>query len=600
MPVEERRRRYRLLRRAKGLARATSPANQWRAVNTVSPCEPCAPRPSSASEDARVWCIQAPVYRPNRRGALLQTLGGMLWLLQAAAIAWAVQGLLDGQGMARVWPAALALLVLGTVRSLAESRGNRLLYRTARAHLSLLREHAVATLAQRSPLDTRRAASGQAASVLAEQAEAVLPYLVRYLPVQQRVMTLPVFILLAVAWHSWLAAAVLLLAAPLIPLFMALVGWRAKAASEAQLVEMGGMNAFLLDRLRGLTTLRALRAVELTAARVEASALSLRQRTLRVLRIAFLSSAVLELFSALGVALVAVYIGFHLLGYLPFGAWGQTLSLGQGLFVLLLAPAFFEPLRDLSAVWHDRAAGVSALQALAELSEQGAALPPPAAPCAAPGLAVSVEALSVAHAGAARAAFEGVSLRVAQGEHLAITGPSGSGKSTLLAAIAGLLPLQAGRLTLGVAPGQIGWIGQKPHIFAATVRHNISLGRPTVGAQAVDKALASACLQEVEQARAGQMLGEGGLGLSGGEGLRLALARIAADPSIRLILADEPTAHLDLQTRAEVTAALLELARGRTLIVATHDPALAAAVGRQLPLQRLCQASTPVRLEVAS
>ncbi|MES2533856.1 MAG: ABC transporter transmembrane domain-containing protein, partial [Pseudomonadota bacterium] len=145
--------------------------------------------------------------------------------------------------------------------------------------------------------------------------------------------------------------------------------------SEAQMVEMGGMNAFLLDRLRGLATLRALGAVDATAERLGDAAQSLRQRTMAVLRIAFLSSAVLELFSALGVAMVAAYVGFHLLGTLPFGAWGHRLSLGEGLFVLLLAPAFFEPLRELSAVWHDRAAGEAALEALDRLAQVGEALP---------------------------------------------------------------------------------------------------------------------------------------------------------------------------------------------------------------------------------
>src|SRR5206468_10212384 len=134
-----------------------------------------------------------------------------------------------------------------------------------------------------------------------------------------------------VASLSWAAAAILLIAAPLIPIFMAIVGWRARAASEAQMVEMGGMNAFLLDRLRGLATLRALDAVDATAKRLGETAQSLRERTMAVLRIAFLSSAVLELFSALGVAMVAAYVGFHLLGTFEFGAWGRRLSLGEGM-----------------------------------------------------------------------------------------------------------------------------------------------------------------------------------------------------------------------------------------------------------------------------
>lgn len=588
-------------------------ANQARIIVTARAASPLqggaapGPAPAAPARSRRPGGVAG--YRPSRLGAVLLTLAAALWIGQAGALAWAVQGLLDGRGMAVAWPAAAIVVALGLLRAAGEAWGSRLLFRPARAHVSALRAQAVAALAARSPLDAARAPSGLAASVLAEQAEAVLPYLVRYLPVQQRVLVLPLLIAAVVAWWSWLCALVLLLAAPLIPLFMALVGWRAKAASEEQLIEMGGMNAFLLDRLRGLATLRALDAVEATAQRLRASALSLKQRTMRVLRIAFLSSAVLELFSALGVALVAVYIGFHLLGYLDFGAWGGQLTLGQGLFILLLAPAFFEPLRDLSSVWHDRASGVAALEALQALAQRGAALPAGRAAASgadvdgavrAPAVppAVRLRGVAVGHAGAAEPVLAGVSLDVGAGEHVAITGPSGSGKSTLLAALGGLLPLRDGRMAVGgawITPDGaprpqalgLGWIGQKPHLFAASVHDNVALGRPGVDRRAVDQALARARLSDVAQARADRMLGEGGLGLSGGEAVRLALARVAADPAISVILADEPTARLDRQTAAQVTQALLALARGRTLIVTTHDAALAAAMDRQVSIQEL-------------
>src|SRR5690606_23377968 len=140
-------------------------------------------------------------------------------------------------------------------------------------------------------------------------------------------------------------------------------------ASEKQLVALGDMNGFLLDRLRGLTTIRSFHAVDQTAIQLRHNAETLRKKTMVVLRIAFLSSAVLELFAALGVAMVAVFIGFHLLGQLDFGVWGAKLTLGEGLFILLLAPAFFEPLRELSAVWHDRASGEAAIKALEELGQ---------------------------------------------------------------------------------------------------------------------------------------------------------------------------------------------------------------------------------------
>ena len=525
-------------------------------------------------------------------------LGALVWLPQAGFIAYAVQRLADGGGFASIlWP-AVAVGLLGVLRAGLEALGGRLSYRRARNLLTTARARAVAVLAAGSPLDTRRHPAGLAASVLAEQAEAVLPYLARFKPVQARLMVLPFAILLAVAFFSWIPALILLIAAPLIPLFMALVGWRAKAASEEQLVELGDMNAFLLDRLRGLATIRGLGAVETTARRVHAAATSLKTRTMAVLRIAFLSSAVLELFSALGVAMVAVYIGFHLLGQIGFGAWGARLTLGEGLFVLLLAPAFFEPLRDLSTVWHDRAAGAAGLKALDGLLAPGLELPGAldrAEPNLLPeggALAVDLRGIGFRHEGAATPVFDGFDLHVHAGERIALLGPSGAGKSTLLSLIAGLVPAQEGRIAVGgrlLGPETasdlrrgLAWIGQRPHFFAGSLRANVALGRPEVDLAAVEAAVADAQLQHVAGPGASRDLGEGGLGLSGGEALRLALARAAATQGLGLVLADEPTAHLDRATADEVIAALLRLTEGVTLIVATHDPALAAAMDRTI------------------
>ncbi|MCF4165892.1 thiol reductant ABC exporter subunit CydD [Zavarzinia compransoris] len=534
-------------------------------------------------------------------------LAAFVWLPQAGFIALAVQRLADGGGVdAVLWP-AVAVGLLGVLRAALDALGARLSYRKARHVLSAARARAVDVLAAGSPLDTRRHPAGLAASVIAEQAEAVLPYLSRYKPVRMRVMVLPFVIAGAVFFFSWTAALILLVAAPLIPLFMALVGWRAKAASEAQLAEMGDMNAFLLDRLRGLATIRGLGAVETTANRVHGAAVSLKERTMAVLRIAFLSSAVLELFSALGVAMVAVYVGFHLLGQIGFGAWGGTLGLGEALFVLLLAPAFFEPLRDLSAVWHDRAAGVAGLAALDGLMAPGLEMPGALSagsrvPARAGALSVDLRGLSFGHEGAPAPVFDHFDLHVRPGERIAVLGPSGAGKSTLLSLIGGLAPASGGRIAIGdrlmtaetaadLRQG-MAWIGQRPHFFAGTLRANIALGRPEVDLATVETAVAEAALQHVAGPGAARDLGEGGLGLSGGEALRLALARAAATPGLGLVLADEPTAHLDRETAAEVTAGLLRLTEGVTLIVATHDPALAAAMDRTIRIggRSTCQA----------
>ena len=534
-------------------------------------------------------------------GGVVQGAAALLWLPQAALLAMAVQGLASGQGLRAVWLPAGAILLLGLLRAACEAWGARRTFGRARARLSALRAQTAEALAGGSPLDRGRAPSGQAASVLAEQAEALVPYLVRYQPARWRATVVPVFILGAVACFSWVAALVLLVAAPLIPIFMAIVGWRAKAASEAQMVEMGSMNAFLLDRLRGLATLRALDAVDATAHRLGDAAQSLRVRTMSVLRIAFLSSAVLELFSALGVAMVAAYVGFHLLGSLGFGTWGRTLSLGEGLFVLLLAPAFFEPLRELSAVWHDRAAGEAALQALDGLQQNTLPLPGASASlkraatgAASAAPAVAVHGLHFSWPGEPTSVFDGLELRVAAGEHIALAGPSGSGKTALLSLLAGLVPAARGEISIGgvaltdhtvaALRQRMAWMGQAPHVFAGSVEANVALGREDVGTRRVAEAMRFASLDAVAQAHPGTALGEGGCGLSGGEAVRLALARIAVHPHADLLLVDEPTAHLDSETAARVADALVELARGKTLIVATHDPALAARMDRVVSL----------------
>ena len=560
---------------------------------------------------------------------LIHALSPLLWIPQAALLALGVARLQSGAGLSGVvWPAA-GIVVAGLLRAWLDAWSSTRMFESARSHLSLWRERAITSLSARSPLDRSRLHAGTAASVLAEQAEAILPWLTRYHGAMWRVRLMPLVILLPVAWYSWAAATVLITAAPLIPLFMVLVGWRARAASEAQWLQMSSMNAFLLDRLRGLPTLRALGSVQATARRLRASAEDLRQRTMKVLRIAFLSSAVLELFSALGVAMVAAYVGFHVLGYLEFGAWGGRLTLGEGLFILLLAPAFFEPLRELAAVWHDRAAGVAAMDALERLNGNGlplldeapavrpdteepatdplpstrhdrpapdavkpASVDPASTPRPAPGVRLTDLAFAFPDE---KPVFQGFSLEVRPGEHMALVGGSGTGKTVLMSLLAGLLVPTSGRIeidgqTLGpdtvrALRERMAWMGQRAHVFAAPVRDNIALGRPSVDDERVRQAITKARLDTVAQAHPGISLGEGGTGLSGGEAARLALARLIAAPEADLLLADEPTAHLDSETADQVAESLMTLARGRTLIVATHDPRLAARMDRvvQLP-----------------
>ena len=542
---------------------------------------------------------------------LAHALSPLLWLVQAAALARGITHLQAGMPWHALLAPAAWVVLAAVAQAWLNAWSERRLFDAARAQLSLWRQQVAHTLAARSPLDRHRPHAGTAASVLAEQAESILPWLTRYSSAQWRVVIVPPLLLLPVAWFSWAAAAVLLLAAPLIPLFMAIVGWRAQQASEQQWVQLGQMNAYLLDRLRGLPTLRALGSVDSSARRLRDSVEDLRQRTMRVLRIAFLSSAVLELFAALGVAMVAAYIGFHLLGHLNFGTWGQHLSLGQGLFVLLLAPAFFEPLRDLAAAWHDRAAGLAAMDALKQLSADGLPLPDAAphhqtrlaaTPSSAGPPSVHLQDLELAF-DTHPPVLQNFHLQVAPGEHVAVVGSSGSGKTVLLALLAGLLAPDAGRIEIGGMPmtattaaslrARMAWMGQHPHVFHGPLPRNVTLGRDGISAAQLQQAIEQAHLGALLQSRPGIWLGEGGIGLSGGESARLALARLAVTPHADLLLLDEPTAHLDRDTAALVMDTIVQLAQGRTLIVATHDPALIARMDRAVQISASATQAMP-------
>lgn len=318
---------------------------------------------------------------------------------------------------------------------------------------------------------------------------------------------------------------------------------------------------------------------------------------MKVLSIAFLSSAILELFSAIGVALLAVYVGFSLLGLISFGTYGYALTPFAGLLLLLIAPVFYQPLRELAAAWHDRAA---ALAVAAELQQTESRTAPvivgngaSAGSSGRPDLPIRTFGLRFQRAGQSRLRFD--DLRIDRGERIAITGPSGAGKSTLLALLAGLAMPDSGRIELdGVAlndrnadawRARLGWLDQSPHFRHASVRSNLMPGATHADRPAIEHALKLAHARQVV-ARLPEgletRLGESGAGVSGGEARRLMLAGVfCAKPDV--LLADEPTADLDTETAALVIDSLLKYAVGeRTLIVATHDPALIARLDRQI------------------
>ena len=529
--------------------------------------------------------IIAPVARQLNIAGWLSVAAGAIWPVQAAAIAWAVSRWASGEpALGPAVTAALVFIACAIVRAGFEHRSGALLFDAADRTIAREREK----LILREARALTEAGSAQIAALVVQKLPLLQAWITRYHVAMLRAQVLPILLLVLAFSQSWVVGLTLVVAGPLIPLFMALVGMAAEDAAKRQMNEIASLNDMVMDRLSAMLDIRLLGAVDRAAADFERRAHTLRDRTMAVLRVAFLSSTVLELFSALGVAMVAVFVGFTLLGEIEFGSWGAGLTLGQGLFLLLIAPDYFQPLRDLAAAWHDRAAGFAVVADLDELDAAdrigfvGEARP--SAPLAGP-ITVRTEAA------VARVAAIDVKLpdfRLGQGQSVALVGPSGAGKTTTLAAIAGLVPLASGDIavngrslnaqTADAWRARLALVPQRPHFPDETLQEWLDPrgtgADPTAALRMAAATDIVARLPDGLQTR----LGESGGGVSGGEARRLLLAR-AIMSGAGLLLADEPTADLDGDTADIIIRSLRGFQdAGGTVIVATHDPRLAAAM----------------------
>jgi ATP-binding cassette subfamily C protein CydD len=525
----------------------------------------------------------------------LPLLSGALLFAQAATLAHLLQrAIVSGDGVAALLPHLSILggllgarMLLGLVAEICAVHASETIKKKVRAALA-------AALLDHQPVWSAARSSGALSSTLIEQVDALDGYLVRYLPAMVQATILPLAFAALLFPIDWVVGLLLVITIPLIPVFMALVGWGAEAASAQQAEALGRLSGRFADRLRGLTTLKLFGREAAETAAVASASEQLRVRTMQVMRVAFLSSAVLEFFAALGVAGVALYIGLTFLGLVSLRG-GAQLSLEAGLFCLLMAPELYAPLRLLAAHYHDRAAAKAAVE---EIGRQFEALPAinattrltlPARPATGPAdLRLSNVSISAPQG---ETVISGVSLDLVQRQTVAILGPSGIGKSTLLEAIARLRDF-TGAITLdgrditelaeSELRARIAMLGQRPRIFAGSIADNIRLGRRDACDTAVRLAARRAVVTDFADTLPEGLatrLGEDGLGLSGGEIQRVALARLYLRDA-GLLLLDEPTAHLDAATEARVLDGLLDFARSRTLLVATHSPEVAARMQR--------------------
>ena len=515
---------------------------------------------------------------------------GVLTAALVVAQAWLLADVVAGAFSRHQGPVELrlplAFLLTVVVGRAAVAWGSELAaHRSSARAKSELRTALLERVVRLGPDALERDGTGDVAVLATRGIDTLDAYFARYLPQLVLAVVVPVVILVVVVSRDWISAAIIGCTVPLIPLFMALVGATTRDQTAHQVRTLQRLSHHFLDVVSGLPTLKIFGRARAQAAAIRDLSVRYRETALGALRLSFLSSLILELVATVSVAMVAVAVGLRLTG--------GHLTFQTALFVLVLAPEAYLPMRLLGQNYHASAEGMTAADQVFELLERpvpaaGARteLPDPST------LGLAVEGLSVSYPGRPVRALAGLDLTVAPGEVVALTGPSGCGKSTVLKVLLGFVRPAAGTVRIGATDladldpdawrTRVAWVPQRPHLFAGSLAENIGLGRPDATGDELRRAAEDAGLGDlVDRLPEGldTVLGEDGAGLSAGERQRVALAR-AFVRDAPLLLLDEPTASLDGDTEDQVLTTVRRLVRGRTALVVAHRPALAAVADR--------------------
>lgn len=446
-----------------------------------------------------------------------------------------------------------------------------------------IRRQVLDRLQQAGPAWIQGKLAGSWATLVLEQIDDMHDYYARYLPQMTLAASVPLLIVITIFPINWAAALILLGTAPLIPLFMALVGMGAAEANRRNFLALARLSGHFLDRLRGMETLRLFHRGEVETDNIRHASQDFRQRTMEVLRLAFLSSGVLEFFTSLSIALVAVYFGFSYLGELNFGHYGVGVTLMSGFLALILAPEFFQPLRDLGTFYHAKAQAIGAADSLKTFMEKPLAQETRGEKILSDNELISLEARDAVIKSPEGKVLAGpLNFTLPAGKRVVLVGQSGSGKSSLLNALTGFLPYDGSLLVNGVELRDLdvsrwhrllSWVGQNPQLPAATLRENVLLAWPEASeAQlqlALDKAWVSEFISQLPQG-INTPVGDQAGRLSVGQAQRIAVARALLVPC-RLLLLDEPAASLDAHSEQRVMQALFNASSQQTTLMVTHQ-----------------------------
>lgn len=524
---------------------------------------------------------QKPIKKLMRANIALATLSALILVVQTYFLATLLDKLIM-QNVPRdeLIPYFLGLIIGFGMRAIILWVREKIGFRSGQLLRNHIRQKILDKIHLVGPATINQKPAGSWASIMLEQVENLHNFYARFLPQQSLSAIVPVVIFIAVFPLNWAAGLILMITAPLVPLFMIIVGIAAADNSQKNMDTLSRLSAQFLDRLRGLETLRLFNRTSEQTEHIENATEDFRETTMDVLKLAFLSSAVLEFFTSISIALMAVYFGFSYLGQIEFGTYNAPLTLFTGFFCLILAPEFYQPLRDLGTYYHDRAAGIGAADAIVDFLEADYLTVHQNEKTISLESAVEISAENLVVLSTQGSALtKPLNFQIPANHNVALVGQSGAGKTSLINAILGFLPYEGSLKINGQELREsnladwrkhIAWVGQNPLLLQGTIKENLLLGDIQANDEEINQALMHSQAKEfTNKLGLHHEIKDGGLGISVGQAQRLAIARALLRKG-DLLLLDEPTASLDAQSENLVLHALNEASQHQTTLMITH------------------------------
>ena len=524
---------------------------------------------------------QEPIKKLMRVNIVLATLSSFILVAQTYFLATLLDKLII-QNVPRdeLIPYFLGLIIGFGMRAIILWVREKIGFRSGQLLRNHIRQKILDKIHLVGPATINQKPAGSWASIMLEQVENLHNFYARFLPQQSLSAIVPVVIFIAVFPLNWAAGLILMITAPLVPLFMIIVGIAAADNSQKNMDTLSRLSAQFLDRLRGLETLRLFNRTSEQTEHIENATEDFRETTMDVLKLAFLSSAVLEFFTSISIALMAVYFGFSYLGQIEFGTYNAPLTLFTGFFCLILAPEFYQPLRDLGTYYHDRAAGIGAADAIVDFLEADYLTVHQNEKTISLESAVEISAENLVVLSTQGSALtKPLNFQIPANHNVALVGQSGAGKTSLMNVILGFLPYEGSLKINGQELREsnladwrkhIAWVGQNPLLLQGTIKENLLLGNIQANDEEINQALIRSQAKEfTDKLGLHHEIKDGGLGISVGQAQRLAIARALLRKG-DLLLLDEPTASLDAQSENLVLQALNEASQHQTTLMITH------------------------------